>query len=99
MIPGERAISTTRLQDDERGQNSEPLKGGWGLPVETKGRQLVRTVTHSSPHAPLCLLSEASVILTGLGALAQLKLTGKWIMGVGIEVSSGARTLGVCITI
>lgn len=24
------AVSTTRLQEDERGQDSEPLKGGWG---------------------------------------------------------------------
>lgn len=93
------AVSTTRLQEDERGQDSEPLKGGWGLPGETKGRQLVRTVPHAISDSSLCLLREASLILIGLWALAQLKLTGKWIMGLGIGVSSGARTLGVCIPI
>lgn len=77
-----RAFSTTRLQGDERGQDSEPLKGGWGLPAETKGRQLVRSA-HTSVSSSRCLLREASFILTQLWVSAQLKLTGKRIMGVG----------------
>lgn len=49
----------------------------WGC-LQRKGKQLVRLESHSSPH--FLPSSQGSLILTGLWALAQLKLTGKWVI-------------------